>query len=99
MKFHFIIILGIKRYLKNAGVIIIKESDLNIISDKKYYILSNDPYLTMAQVASIFYPIAIIHVFITLIIKKDLSDSSKVSNDVFIHEDAQIGKIVLLGRM
>ena len=40
----------------NAGVIIIKESDLNIISDKKYYILSKDPYLTMAQVASIFYP-------------------------------------------
>ena len=43
----------------NAGVIIIKESDLNIISDKKYYILRRI-LTTMARVASIFYQIAII---------------------------------------
>ena len=82
----------------NAGVIIIKESDLNIISDKKYYILSKDPYLTMAQVASIFYPNCDYPCFYyPNNKKKDLSDSSKVSNDVFIHEDAQIGKNCSIG--
>ncbi len=81
--------------LKNtkAGAIILKKTEQNKINSKKNYLLSDNPYLTMAEIASLLYPDCEYPNFSFPNSKRN----TLISENCFIHEDSKIGKNCVIG--
>jgi|TARA_B100000287_G_scaffold327351_1_gene311782 UDP-3-O-[3-hydroxymyristoyl] glucosamine N-acyltransferase len=82
-----------------AGVIILKKNDNLKMSEKKNLIYSDNPYYTMAEVASLFYPNCEYpdHFFRDEERKKNIDPSTKCSLNSFVHKDSIIGKNCIIG--
>ena len=77
----------------NAGCIIISKDFKLKNTLVKNFIYSDNPYLTMAKVASIFYPnCEYPSFFFNSEVKLDKYDSSKFSSNIQIGDSCQIGK-------
>ncbi len=76
-----------------AGAIILKKDEQKKINLKKNYLLSDDPYLTMAHIASVLYPDCEYPNFSFSNSKRNTS----ISENSFIHEDSKIGKNCEIG--
>ncbi len=79
-------------YYTKAGVIILKKAESKNINNKKKIIFSNDPYLSMAEIASIFYPDC---EYPNFSFPKSKQNSS--FENCYIHEDSQIGDNCVMG--
>ena len=75
-----------------AGVVILKKEEEKKI-DKINFIFSDDPYLSMAQVASIFYPDCEYPNFSY----PDSQKKKSFSESQFIHKDSEIGDNCVIG--
>ena len=76
-----------------AGVVIIKKEEEKNINNKTNLLFSDDPYLSMAQTASIFYPDCEYPNFSFPYSKSNKS----FSENQFIHVDSQIGDNCVIG--
>ena len=76
-----------------AGVVIIKKEEEKNINDKTNLLFSDDPYLSMAQTASIFYPDCEYPNFSFPHSKSNKS----LSENRFIHVDSEIGDNCVIG--
>ncbi len=82
-----------------AGVIILKNNDNVKRVKKKNLIYSDNPYYTMAEVASLFYPNCDYpdHSCNDEVKKKNIDPSTKCSPNSFIHKDSIVGKNCIIG--
>ena len=86
-----------KKYLdslkKTKANVILVDKNFNLNLDKNL-VFCNDPYYTMAKVASIFYPDSSYpnNVFIDSDKNTKIDNSNKISTNTFIHKNAKIGK-------
>ncbi len=76
-----------------AGVLILKKTENKNINSKKNILFSDDPYLAMAKIASIFYPDCDYPNFSFTNSKKN----KLISENCFIHEDSIIGNNCIIG--
>ena len=76
-----------------AGAVILKKDEQKKINLKKNFLLSDNPYLTMASIASILYPDCEYPNFSFSNSKRNTS----ISENSFIHEDSKIGKNCVIG--
>ena len=76
-----------------AGVVILKKDERKKINKKKNLLFSNNPYLSMAQTASTFYPDCEYPNFSFPNSKRNKS----LSENSFIHEDSEIGDNCVIG--
>ena len=85
-------------FKKTKAQCILVEKKLNLVDDKNY-ILCDNPYYSMAKVASIFYPTSIYpkYHFTEDDFKTDLHKSIKISSGAFVHKDASIGQNCEIG--
>ena len=86
-----------KKYLdslkKTKASVILVDKSFNL-DLKKNLVFCNDPYYTMAEVASIFYPDYSYpdNVFTDNDKNMEIDNSNKISSNTFIHKNAKIGK-------
>ena len=78
---------------KTKASVILVDKNFNLDLNKNL-VICNNPYYTMAKVASIFYPDSCYpnNVFIESDKNKELDSSNKISCNTFIHKSAKIGK-------
>ena len=76
-----------------AGVVILKKTEKKKVNFKKEFLFSDNPYLTMAQIASIFYPDCEYPNFSF----SNSKNNKSISEDCFIHEDSKIGNNCTIG--
>ena len=79
--------------ITKAGVVVLKKTEKKKVNFNKEFLFSDDPYLTMAQIASIFYPDCEYPNFSFANSKNNKS----ISEDCFIHDDSRIGNNCIIG--